>query len=48
MRLRDLPSVDELLRAGPVAELPHATAVAAAREVLARAREEISAGIVPG
>jgi L-seryl-tRNA(Ser) seleniumtransferase len=48
MRLRDLPSVDELLRAGPVAGLPHATAVAAAREVLARAREEITAGHDPG
>jgi L-seryl-tRNA(Ser) seleniumtransferase len=48
MRLRDLPSVDELLRAERVAELPHATAVAAAREVLARAREEIAAGHDPG
>jgi L-seryl-tRNA(Ser) seleniumtransferase len=48
MRLRDLPSVDELLRAGPVAGLPHPAAVAAAREVLARAREEITAGHDPG
>ncbi|HEY6836841.1 MAG TPA: L-seryl-tRNA(Sec) selenium transferase [Gaiellaceae bacterium] len=48
MRLRDLPSVDELLRSGPVAGLPHGPAVAAAREVLARAREEITAGHDPG
>src|SRR5581483_6674525 len=48
MRLRDLPSVDELLRAEAVAALPHAVAVAAARETLARAREEIAAGHDPG
>jgi L-seryl-tRNA(Ser) seleniumtransferase len=48
VRLRDLPSVDELVRAGPLARLPHAAAVAAAREALARAREEIAAGRGPG
>jgi L-seryl-tRNA(Ser) seleniumtransferase len=43
VRLRDLPSVDELARgvADPLA-------VAAAREVLERAREEIRAGAEPG
>src|SRR5438477_7788413 len=48
MRLRDLPSVDELLRADAVKGLPHAVAVAAAREALDRAREEIAAGHDPG
>ena len=48
MRLRDLPSVDELVRAEALAALPHAAAVAAARETLARAREEIAAGHDPG
>jgi L-seryl-tRNA(Ser) seleniumtransferase len=48
VRLRDLPSVDELMRAEAVAALPHAVGVAAAREVLARAREEITAGHDPG
>src|SRR5947207_2381310 len=48
MELRELPSVDELLRSGRIAQLAHATAVAAAREVLARAREEITAGHDPG
>jgi L-seryl-tRNA(Ser) seleniumtransferase len=43
MQLRDLPSVDELAR-GNVDPL----AVAAARTVLARAREEIQAGADPG
>jgi L-seryl-tRNA(Ser) seleniumtransferase len=43
MRLRELPSVDELARR---ADDP--LAVAAAREVLARAREEIAAGVDPG
>jgi L-seryl-tRNA(Ser) seleniumtransferase len=43
MRLRDLPSVDELARG-----LDDPLAIAAARNVLARAREEISAGFVPG
>jgi L-seryl-tRNA(Ser) seleniumtransferase len=43
MRLRDLPSVDELAR-----ETDDPLAVATAREVLALAREEIQAGAEPG
>jgi L-seryl-tRNA(Ser) seleniumtransferase len=43
VELRDLPSVDELAR-----DHPDPLAVAAAREVLARAREEIRAGVDPG
>ena len=43
MRLRDLPSVDELARG-----LDDPLAVEAARNVLARAREEITAGFEPG
>jgi L-seryl-tRNA(Ser) seleniumtransferase len=43
MRLRDLPSVDELAR-----ESDDPLAVAAARTVLERAREEIRAGADPG
>jgi L-seryl-tRNA(Ser) seleniumtransferase len=43
MRLRDLPSVDELARG-----LDDPLAVEAARNVLARAREEISGGFEPG
>jgi L-seryl-tRNA(Ser) seleniumtransferase len=43
MRLRDLPSVDELARG-----LNDPLAVEAARNVLARAREDISAGFEPG
>ena len=43
MRLRDLPSVDELARA-----VEDPLAVEAARTVLARAREEITAGFEPG
>lgn len=43
MRLRDLPSVDELARASG-----DPLAVDAARSVLARAREEIKAGADPG
>jgi L-seryl-tRNA(Ser) seleniumtransferase len=43
MRLRDLPSVDELARA-----FADPLAVDAARAVLARAREEIQAGFEPG
>ena len=43
MRLRDLPSVDELAR-----EADDPLAVDAARAVLARAREEIGAGADPG
>jgi L-seryl-tRNA(Ser) seleniumtransferase len=43
MRLRDLPSVDELTR-----EVDDPLAVEAAREVLGRARETIAAGGSPG
>ena len=43
MRLRDLPSVDELVRG-----LDDTLAVAAARDLLERAREEIRAGSDPG
>ena len=43
MRLRDLPSVDELARG-----VDDPLAVAAARELLERAREEIRAGGQPG
>src|SRR5918996_5352139 len=43
MRLRDLPSVDELARG-----VDDPLAVEAARVVLARAREEIRAGADPG
>jgi L-seryl-tRNA(Ser) seleniumtransferase len=45
VELRQLPSVDELARA---VDLPHVAAVVAARETLARAREEITAGHDPG
>ena len=48
MKLRDLPSVDELARDERLAEEPPPVVVAAAREVLARAREEIAAGHEPG
>jgi L-seryl-tRNA(Ser) seleniumtransferase len=48
MKLRDLPSVDELARDERLAEGPAPLVVAAAREVLARAREEIAAGHEPG
>ena len=48
MRLRDLPSVDELLRSERLAGVPREAAVEAARAALARAREEISAGADPG
>ena len=43
MKLRDLPSVDELARGSD-----DPLAVEAARNVLARAREEIQAGADPG
>ncbi len=43
MQLRDLPSVDELAR-----DCDDPLAVEAARVVLARAREEIRAGLAPG
>jgi L-seryl-tRNA(Ser) seleniumtransferase len=48
MELRRLPSVDRLLRSPGLADLPHATAAAAAREALDQAREEIAAGVDPG
>jgi len=48
MELRDLPSVDELLRDERLAEVARPLSVAAARTALARAREEISTGRDPG
>jgi len=48
MKLRDLPSVGELARDERLAQEPPPLVVAAAREVLARAREEIAAGHEPG
>src|SRR6478752_2143872 len=48
MKLRDLPSVDELARDERLASEPPALAVEAARAALARAREEITAGHDPG
>jgi L-seryl-tRNA(Ser) seleniumtransferase len=48
VRLRDLPSVDELLRDERLAAEPHDLVVSAARTVLARARKEIHAGRDPG
>jgi L-seryl-tRNA(Ser) seleniumtransferase len=47
-RLRDLPSVDELLRDERLAREPRSLAVAAARSALDAAREEIRAGNEPG
>jgi len=47
VRLRDLPSVDELLRDERLADEPHALAVVAARAVLDRARDEIRSGATP-
>jgi L-seryl-tRNA(Ser) seleniumtransferase len=47
VRLRDLPSVDELLRDERLAGEAHDLAVEAARSALARAREEIAAGNDP-
>jgi L-seryl-tRNA(Ser) seleniumtransferase len=46
--LRDLPSVDELVRDERLAGEPHALGVAAARAVLERARGDIGAGREPG
>jgi L-seryl-tRNA(Ser) seleniumtransferase len=46
--LRDLPSVDRLLADERLAGEPHELAVAAARTVLERAREEIQGGGEPG
>jgi L-seryl-tRNA(Ser) seleniumtransferase len=48
MKLRDLPSVDELARDERLAGVPPALAVEAARAALAHAREEIKAGGDPG
>jgi L-seryl-tRNA(Ser) seleniumtransferase len=48
MRLRDLPSVDELAGDERLAGEPAGLAVDAARAALARAREEIRAGHDPG
>ena len=48
MQLRDLPSVDELLRDERLAAEPHASALFAVRAALERAREEIRAGVDPG
>ena len=48
MKLRDLPSVDELLRDERLAAEPHELAVTAARAVLGRARDEIQVGATPG
>jgi L-seryl-tRNA(Ser) seleniumtransferase len=48
VKLRDLPSVDELLRDERLASEPHELAVAAARAALERAREEIACGRDPG
>jgi len=48
MKRRELPSVDRLLRTPELTALPRERALAAARETLARAREEIEAGHDPG
>src|SRR5207244_10944890 len=48
MELRELPSVDELLRDERLAREPHGLALEAARAALERAREEIRAGVDPG
>jgi L-seryl-tRNA(Ser) seleniumtransferase len=48
MELRDLPSVDELLRDARLQDEPRALAVPAARAALDRAREEVKAGVNPG
>ena len=48
MKLRDLPSVDELLRDERLASEPHELVVAAARTALERARVEIGEGRDPG
>jgi L-seryl-tRNA(Ser) seleniumtransferase len=46
--LRDLPSVDDLLRDARIADVPHRLAVDAIRSVLERAREDIQTGRDPG
>jgi L-seryl-tRNA(Ser) seleniumtransferase len=48
VKLRDLPSVDELLRDERLGDEPHELVVAAARAVLERARAEIADGRDPG
>jgi len=48
MRLRDLPSVDALLHDERLSGEPHTLVLAAARAALAKAREEIRAGVDPG
>ena len=48
MKLRDLPSVDELLRDERLAGEPRELVLASARAVLERARDEIQAGVDPG
>ena len=48
MKLRDLPSVDDLARAERLAGFPRALVVDSARFALARARAEIKAGHDPG
>jgi L-seryl-tRNA(Ser) seleniumtransferase len=48
VELRDLPSVDELLRDERLGVAGHDVAVEAARAVLARARDEIRLGLEPG
>jgi L-seryl-tRNA(Ser) seleniumtransferase len=48
VNLRDLPSVDALLRDDRLASEPHELAVAAARRALDRARAEIEQGSEPG
>ncbi len=48
MRLRDLPSVDALLRDDRLAAEPRHLALSAARAALERAREEVRAGLDPG
>jgi L-seryl-tRNA(Ser) seleniumtransferase len=48
VKLRDLPSVDELLRDERLASEPHELVVAAARSALDTARDEINAGADPG
>jgi L-seryl-tRNA(Ser) seleniumtransferase len=48
VRLRDLPSVDELARSERLADFPRVLVVDAGRFVLARAREEIQSGHEPG
>jgi L-seryl-tRNA(Ser) seleniumtransferase len=48
VELRELPSVDELVRDRRLAAHAHAAVVEAARSILALAREEIRAGVDPG